>query len=258
MKYHKNRGDSQGGYTIIEVMIVLVVSATLFVSAAAAISQQNRRTQFSQSVQTLQQRLQDVLNDVQTGYYVSNNDTHCTAPANGGPVVISTAPTSQGTNQGCTFVGKYVQANGDRIQISTIAGRQKIGDSNSKDVEEIKEAKPVLVGTGMNEVVLDYGLRVSKILQLTDSTELSNRDFAIISSFAPSDGVGDGSKIGTRGILATVTSGVSGLDSANIDAAKDGILLCLTDGDRKATITIGGVNQGDPTVVIDSEDARCG
>ena len=69
---------ARGGYTIIEVMIFLTVSAVLFVSVVGAMSAQSRRKQFTESVETFNQKLTHILNDVDTGYFPSNSDFKCT------------------------------------------------------------------------------------------------------------------------------------------------------------------------------------
>ncbi len=255
MKYLKNRNSHKGGYTIIETMIVLVVSATLFGTVASAISRQNRRTQFTQSVGDLQQKLADVLNDIETGYYPSNNGFSCSAsPSSVPPDIDYSVGANQGENKGCIFIGKYFNVSGDgsKMDITTIAGRQKIGGDTSQDVDNISDAKPVEVTSPIDTLDLSSGLKIIRLVKI-NGDPLPNNDFAVLTGFS-----GTGNTDATRAVLSTIPgAGVSGLLESNLTEAKDGLLLCLTDDERKATITIGGLNTGDPAVVIDSTDTRC-
>jgi hypothetical protein len=94
------------GYTIVEVMIFLAISGALFVSASALISGRQERTMFQQSVNTTSQTLEDILNDVSTGYYPSRSDFSCTY--SGGALSLSAISSQQGTNQSCIFSGKLL------------------------------------------------------------------------------------------------------------------------------------------------------
>src|SRR5688572_13139275 len=95
----------QGGFTVIEVIIVLAISGALFVSAAIMISGRQNQTAFDQSVQQIHSQIQQALNEVSAGYYPNNTDFQCTALVSGSPPTISSGSASQGTNSGCIFLG---------------------------------------------------------------------------------------------------------------------------------------------------------
>ena len=110
-----------GGYTIIEVMIFLVVSAALLTSAMALISGKEERTRFSQAATMLEQNIKDTLNDVSTGFYPSNNRITCTTNGNG--TISITSGTAEQGSQGCLFLGKAMrfERNSEKYEVYTMA-----------------------------------------------------------------------------------------------------------------------------------------
>lgn len=246
-----------GGYTIIETMIVLVVSSLLFASVVLAISMQNRRTQFTQSVQTFQQRLGDVLNDVETGYFPPNSGgtTTCTSGA-------------QGTNKDCIFIGKAITSAvlpTENLDVYTLSGN-RVTNPGSKEVSDLSEANPHAItsdeGT-VDSINIDYGVEVYRIVPLA-STNLSIPGFAVVSGFGQTSNGTLTSGYSTQASLATLSGMVNDdgfLGDNNIVAADKGILLCLREkggGGRYATITIGeGSQKLAVQSTIDSVNPAC-
>jgi type II secretory pathway pseudopilin PulG len=123
-----SRGSAGQGFTIVEVMIVLIVTSALFVSAAVLISGRQSQTAFDQAIRQIQAQIQQVMDEVSNGYFPDSNFS-CTAGPSG-PVLTTVPSGGQGTNSGCIFVGKAIQfkvANSDPEQyvIHTLAGLQK-------------------------------------------------------------------------------------------------------------------------------------
>lgn len=108
MKSHRSLGVGKllNGYTIVEVLIFLAVSGGLLVSAATLINGRQERVRFSQSIDNMAQQLEDVLNDVSTGFYPTAGNIGCTETA--GTLNISSVSKEQGTNAGCVFSGKLL------------------------------------------------------------------------------------------------------------------------------------------------------
>lgn len=104
-----NRVRSQNqGYTIVETLIFLSVTGALFASAMLTISGQQAKTEFSQAIRDIQTQIQDTANDVSTGYYSNPGNIQCTNV--GGKPDLSTAGSdTQGTNQDCIFIGRFMQ-----------------------------------------------------------------------------------------------------------------------------------------------------
>ena len=64
-----DRGRKSGGYTIIEVMIFLAVSAFMFVVAAYFIQGKQANAEFNQGMQAINSSMQKVINDVNDNNY---------------------------------------------------------------------------------------------------------------------------------------------------------------------------------------------
>lgn len=134
----------QHGFTIIEVLIVLAVTGLLFASAAILIAGRRQQTEFNQSVRNVQSQIQQVINDVATGFYPNTNSFECSAGPSG-PVLTSGGGTQQGANTGCIFLGKAIQfgvvnTSPEQFSVFTIAGLQKGASGN--EVTSLTEAQP--------------------------------------------------------------------------------------------------------------------
>ncbi len=101
-------GDRSAGFTIIETLIVLAVSGMLAVSAMVMISGRQNKTQFQVAATSMQQQLEQLINETANGFYPSNSDFTCNG--NNSPVTItnSAVVVPQGTNSRCIFLGKAV------------------------------------------------------------------------------------------------------------------------------------------------------
>ena len=150
-------GGKNLGYTILETMIFLAVSAAMFVSAMAFISGRQNRTEFTSAVRDFESSMNDLANDVSNGYYsnsANGNSINCTA--SGTSLTINTQPTdSQGSHIGCLFLGKAIQfmpssANGSSkyVQITLVGLQYKNGSVSQGDIETYNDAKLAAVAPG--------------------------------------------------------------------------------------------------------------
>lgn len=135
----------QGGFTVVEVIIVLAISGGLFVSAVIMISGRQNRTAFDQATRQVQSQVQQVLNEVTTGYFPNNGNFSCDA---GAVPDLDAGGAAQGTNSGCIFLGKVLQfkvagTDPERFAVYTIAGLKK--SSTGGEPASLDDAKPVLV-----------------------------------------------------------------------------------------------------------------
>ncbi len=247
----KRRG--QGGYTIIEVMIVLVVSVALFISVAALLSGSQSRTETTQAVRNLESRIQNVISDIGAGYYPTG--VGCSAGGSGQPTIIGSA--IGGSNEGCIFLGKVVPFETDRIQIASVLGRQFIGAIGTRDVASLIEARPIAAPASTNDSYnFTYGLRAMTVRQMDGAnTRLSS--LAFMSELG--GGVSTGSPVtGSRSVLLYGFTGNVGsapaIDNPNLyRPLPEGARICLLGAnDRWAEIQVGsGANQTSTFVNID-------
>src|SRR4051812_35553772 len=99
------QGQTAHGYTIIEVLIVLAVTGVLLASALRLISGQQARTEFSQSIRDVQSQINDVMNNVSSGYFATGGKVGCTTSSSG-PTLSSTPPSGgSGTSKDCILIG---------------------------------------------------------------------------------------------------------------------------------------------------------
>jgi hypothetical protein len=258
-------------------MIVLAVTGALFVAAAVMISGQQNRAGFNQAIQQLQSQIQQVMNDVSTGYFPGNSNFSCSA-SNGGPVNITgVGANGQGANAGCIFAGKVLQFNlgGTDPQsygIFTIAAAQK--DSTGQEVTSLGTAAPKLVAPGTGSPVNFPDLTTTTVLQngltlAASSNAANNMSYnngggdvaigavAIVNSFAsygtngnlnstsqqlsivPVTGthLGDSAKTAVDNINATLAASASSVANPS-----NGVSICFASGgtNDSGLITIGG------------------
>jgi len=144
-----NRFKAAGGYTILEVMIVLVVTAALFASVAALLGGKQSATEFTQAVRDYEAKILETSSDVTSGHYENDN---LTCFINGaGKVKFNSGASSFGTgsNKECIFLGKILAANTDETRIYSVAGKHYKSD-NVTDVENLTDADPAAIITPVN------------------------------------------------------------------------------------------------------------
>ncbi len=247
------------GYTIIEVMFFLVISMGMFAAVVTTMTTQNRRNQFTESVNTFNQKLQDIMNDVDTGYFPSN-DINCNDSA-----------TEQGTNSDCTYMGKAIQfapvGDPSNYVVYTLVGDREYSDGGSKKVVTSLDHSNI---RGINQRESGNLSAEVEVVKVARGDGTPQGGLAVLAGLAKSSetsasGVESGN---TRSTLAGVNGslGISEsvfmnqLNAAGISPLSE-VLICLQEKDsgRKATIQIGGagVGQLSTQVTIDSTDSRC-
>ena len=264
------------GYTIVEVMIFLAVSGLMFVIAAQFVSGKQTQAEFKDSVSSTNSKIDQVINDISNGYYPAPNSYLCQATAGG--ISISSGSNSQGSNQGCAFLGKVIQfglkgTNGNGYNVYSVAGCQfnPCGTADLTPPFSFSEAKPLVVDdqnpaysvTGVNmteDLTLDWQASATAVYDI-DPTGTFNNIGAIgfFASFANQNGSGLSS--GSQSINVVPISNSSPLSSggddektmiADINTDLNGspvirtspnIVICLNSNHGQvAEISIGGGN----------------
>lgn len=175
------------GFTIIEVMVFLAISALLFVGAMTAIGGRQNQVQFQQGVRDAQSKLEDVINQVVSGFYPNPGTLPCRilAPSNvnSGPD-FSGPGVTQGANGDCIFLGKVMQFTDNtgsgsgtlgavNYNLLSVAGRRV--NKQGQDVTSLKEALPTAIaglsgGPDVTEKnVLQFGVKVTRIMVPTSA-----------------------------------------------------------------------------------------
>lgn len=158
-------GSKPKGFTIVETMIFLAVSAALLTSALALISGSQNKSQFSVAMNDVQQEITKVINNVTNGYYPSTTTGKC-VPA-GGRIVFTGVTQQKGTNKDCSFIGRVVQfSSGDTFKVYSIAGMRKTTDARQQEVSNMTEALSTALPSP-DVIRLKNGISVKKV---TDSS----------------------------------------------------------------------------------------
>ncbi len=273
-------GRPEQGFTIVEVLIVLAVSALLFASAAFLIAGKQNQTAFNQSIQQIQSQIQQIMNEVAIGYYPNNSDFQCTATA-AGPTFTTVVTNQQGTNSGCVFVGKAMQfrvqgSDPEIIAVYPLAGLQK-DSSSGQEVQNISQAKPKIVQPAagqfsVKDVILQNGLTtlanggaVNGMWYDNGVAKVPIGAIAFVTSFPQAGASGSGLSSGsqqmdvipidsstTNSTEATGVAAINGhiADSINVGPSKSppnptkGVSICFVSGgtNQSGLITIGGNN----------------
>jgi hypothetical protein len=100
---------SKNGFTIVETMIFLAISGVTFLMAVTVLGNQQRTTQFNQSVNEFESNLNDIANDTATGVFPDLQDVECRVSAADSISFNQSPGTKPGENNKCVFVGKVVQ-----------------------------------------------------------------------------------------------------------------------------------------------------
>jgi prepilin-type N-terminal cleavage/methylation domain-containing protein len=271
------------GFTIIEVMIVLAVTGLLFLSAAALISGRTNQTEFDQSSRAFQQQIQDSVNEVESGAYtgtLGSSDYSCTP---GNPVTFNSGGTTQGTHDGCIFLGDLLAfglgANQDGENTYTLAGDrlQQSGPGVGEEVTSLSNAGPsvVTLGTGQFDATssqLEYGLhpytvngKSSMNYSLNGGVSLTPiGGFALVYSLASYNGVNIESGSQQVNVVPLVNSYLgeaqatlvgdvaSKLPSSPDSASGTLVTICAKSSttNQYALVTIGGSNNGQLGVTL--------
>ncbi len=278
---------SNKGYTILEVLIFIAVSAVIFVAAMAAISGRQQQVQFAQSVREFDAKIADLVNDVSTGFFPTNETISCQVTAGDVQINNVTAGGEKlGTSDDCLYVGKALQfqpeGRQDVLRIYTLAGK-RYQDSKLTPSSTIANAKPKAVSmtsdatfnSSVEEYMLLYGLRVRKVIRPVSPSV--NTDFGTIGLMSNFGGVSvsDAQSIKIGGIVGTSLGQTEGQAVTIINSLTDdptqsatngyintntpeGIVLCLIDqNNMKASVSLGALGSNATKLDIDTYDRGC-
>lgn len=264
MKQGGRFAKKSAGFTIVETMIVLAVSAGLFLIAALYIGGKQAKTEFQVGVRDIQTQLQQIINQTESGYY-GLQDRSCSANASG--LHLSTGG-SLGTSGECIFIGKAIVVDSTKLYVYPLAGaRLKAGADTTSAVD----ADATVAGSP-ETFTIPNGIEL--FTSSYDSGVLASglRGFAVLSSMSKGSDSAEGSQtfglhgfngngsfslpanfetvINNEKIVSPVSNAYTLLKSVN---------LCMKSGgtDQSALIVIGG-NSGLAIHTEIKSGATCG
>lgn len=152
-----------GGYSIVEIMIVLAISGVIFISGMALFSGQGTEVNFNQGVSDLASELSTQARNVSASQFYGAQGYTCTASGNPPRATLSSAAGPSGaTNQDCLSIGRAFEAIagtnaifiynvlGNRL---TYSGGVPLGPASS-----LGEANPTIATVAGADLSNDYKL----------------------------------------------------------------------------------------------------
>ncbi len=102
---------ADGGYTVVEVMVFLMISAVIFFSAVTVFHGQQGKTGFEQGLRDSVSKFQQYVDEVTTSVF-SSGQYNCAVSNSSGRATLSKpsgGANGAGSNQGCIFLGRAIQ-----------------------------------------------------------------------------------------------------------------------------------------------------
>lgn len=137
---------SGNGFTIVESLMVLVVSGALLASVTVLITGQQGKAQFKSAMTDVTSKLQQTINEASTGYYPSGTPFSCQqSGATFFGYTVTAGATEQGANEDCIYIGRAmmfgVMPKGDpeTYLTHTIVGRKQ-NSTTGREVTSFTEA----------------------------------------------------------------------------------------------------------------------
>ncbi len=265
------------GFTIVETMIFLGVSSAILVSALTLISGAQRKTQFNQGIRDAQQQLNDVIDNVSSGYTGGQDGLRCIANGNNPPNIVSGTSNLLGESGDCIVIGKVIQfGRGNTFDVYTVVGRRKNNSDNSL-VKNLDEARPQIAVQTKTTHTLKNGITVETVKKGLTNTSTVGFFNVINPGYNTSNG-SQGSGVqqidyvtfpaGISGAISSATPASLGANALNSFPASyilpnsafrnspTGVTVCMKgDGNQIAKITIGGT--GNNTTDLRIENGTC-
>ncbi|HSX37130.1 MAG TPA: hypothetical protein VLG13_03400 [Patescibacteria group bacterium] len=255
------------GYTIVEVMLFLAISGVMFLMAILFINGKQASAQFTQTVNDFNTQLQRMISDVGNGEYSSLGTLSCVANGLGGITLATSGGSGQGSNSDCVFLGKVLAGDGLHYELVSVAGLRLDGATKQPIIDPLAASPTALAdGTGgALDSLVDKRVTPGSISISASKVDLPAGGsitgtgvlgFAFLAS--PSDQSGAG--FSNQSVRPYYISGLTSASATNLGQLVTAIhtnmhpakalYLCFSDGNRKATISVG-VNGNQFTSVLD-------
>ncbi len=262
----------QHGFTIVETMVVLVVTGALFVVIAATLTGRQNAAEFTHAIQSVQSQLQQIINQIAEGYYPNSGDFSC-VQSGGSSISIGPGSNTLGTNQDCVFLGKVIQfgvqgSDPEEYRAYTIAG---LRDATSGATSPFQNAAPTIVGVSgdytsySDAKQLEYGLTTLWVKSSGNSIgavgflmEPGSLDSSSTSGYGSGAQQVDLVPIRPTNIGQNVSQAVAGIESSTGGGLRDpilstsapinpsnGVQVCFVSGgtNQSGLITIGSAGR---------------
>lgn len=158
------RPKVSGGYTIVEIMIVLAISGVIFISGLALFNGQGAQVNFDQAVNDLASELSTQARSVSASQFYGVGGYICTASGNPPRATLSAALDggSGATNSDCLSIGKVFEsiAAANDVFIYNVLGNRLTysGGTPLGPASSLAEANPTIATANGVDLSTDYKL----------------------------------------------------------------------------------------------------
>jgi type II secretory pathway pseudopilin PulG len=158
--------NASGGFTILETMIVIVVSAIIGLGGLQLVSGRTGETEFQIGINNFKQQLGSMINKAADGY--ANNDNSYSCDGSTVPVQIKpyvSGANGQGQNYGCILLGDVIQL-APQNEPSQFTTYPIIGNENydSDIAQTVAESDPIPIApyySSLTHAIIDSGVNLS-------------------------------------------------------------------------------------------------
>ena len=157
--------NARGGYTIVEVLIVLVVSLVVFFAAVTVFSGKQGKTEFAQAMRDVESQIQAAINDVRVSTYPDASNYICAIDPLSQRPRLTSGTSGTGTNTACIFLGKAIHlipntgSTPDGLKVYTVLGnRTKIGSNEAITNFDEVNAEPIMGLGGNPDLTESYNI----------------------------------------------------------------------------------------------------
>ena len=212
---------ARGGYTIIEVLIVLAIALVTFFVAVTVFSGRQGRTEFSQAMRDVESRIKTAVNDVGVSQFPDASNYSCEIDNSSRRPKLTSVPEGTGQNEDCIFLGKAVQLIADNnpgtvdsLNVYTVLGRRTTNGTAS--VTSFSDANPSPIvestpGGGDPDLTEEYTMLFGAAVASASATKVDgssgNTDLVgFYNSLQPTEPTAQGSQ-------SLLTKGYMGFDT---------------------------------------------
>jgi len=222
---------TRGGFTIVEVLVVLAVGMIIFFSAVLLFAGKQGKTQFSQAMRDIESQVQSIVNDVGVSTFPEASAYSCSVQIDLGDPSLKPRPrlldsdAATGTNTECIFLGKaiFIDANDDSntpdvFNIYTVLGRRADG---TEVITSFDEANPESITGPPSAVDLTETYSIpfrAKVVKASEDVQPSSDTYLMgfYNSLQPAGSIAQGSQ-------SVITKGYPGINPGSKGNVKNSI-----------------------------------
>lgn len=147
---------ARGGYTVIEVLIVVAITSAMLISAVTIFNGKQAESNFNQAMYDLESRINLIVNDVGRSVFPADR-YDCVTSSDNRPQLVDVGTRVEGSSQDCIFLGKAVEARAgeENVIIHTVLGNRTYQAGAVRvPVTEFSQTRPTPATDNNNAPVL--------------------------------------------------------------------------------------------------------